>query len=1491
MYDMKKGFLLILILLVQLTMNAQTRSFTYRNSALNEGLSVGQNTRSSLSMRHALKQVSIVNITDNGYTGDVVQGGKGITLPANEGEPSLPAYSHFVAVPNGATAHIEMGYRSMSTIENVDLLPAAPLKADTDDSPNTYEKNSDIYTRNAFFPERPVTVSEPFSLRGVQTVAVTVVPFQYNPVTKELRVYDDLQFDVRFDGGNGEFGDNRLRSPYWDPILMQNLTNYNQLPVVDYEARMQEWVSNRPTGCEYLIVIPNNESYRTYANQLRDYRIKQGIITEVKSLADMGCTTTDEMKEYFHNAYNTWTIKPVAVLLLGDHSTNFSSGIPAEIVSHPSMTSCLSDNGYADVDGDGLPDMVFSRLVAANASEAQMMVSKQIEYEYSNPNMNASSYDKPITALGWQTDRWFQICSEVVGGYWRKQGKHPVRINAIYEGTPDALWSTNDNTEVVVNYFGPNGLGYIPATPTELNGWDGGTAAQVVAAVNSGCMLLQHRDHGNYYGWGEPSFKNENVEQMTNVGKMTFVNTINCKTGNFNYSTSSYSGCLIEAFMRRTYNGQNAGAVGCIGPTETSFSFVNDTYVWGMYDQYDPQFLPDYGPYANYEGNWRPAFGNVAGKYFLQQSSWPYNTTQKGITYKMFTAHCDAFLTLYTQVPSTMTISHPSQIASNTTSITVNAPEGTVIALSRNNEVLALTIATGSNQCLSFPQQTSNSTITIVGTKQDYIRYVGSISVVNGTTYEITALANPEEGGTITGEGVYSANTECVLTASQNENYDFFNWTLDGVEVTQEPSFSFLVNTDQAYTANFVYLYPHNIICAPAEHGSVSADKATAKKHETVTLVATPNEGYCLLSLNVVDASGNTITVTDNQFIMPNSDVTINAVFVEGNLVHVSPVENGSISVSPSCALEGTVITLNAIPDLHYYHSVWMVSKTDDPNTVITITDNQFVMPDYDVNVSCTFLHGSSVVLAQATNGNISSDVTCSPAGTTVTLWATPHAHYQHTSWLVLKADDLNTTIPVTDNQFTLPDFDVIVAGFFDLIETEYSYIGSGGLMATAYMPCFFYRNYAVSQIIYNAEEIGNSGSITAIALKIKSFEKDTLSYTRKMDIYLKHTDKALFESKSDWETVDASQLVFSGNVVFDGIGWTTITFSKPFEYDGTSNLMVCIDDNTGSWTSNYPKFSIYATGSPRALYYYSDSYNRTPTSPNFEGTGTLLSNNQIILTFSRSGSNESLSIASNDVPSHYYTEGEGPSESQRFIVIGSELGSDVSLNAQSSYEISGEATGEYASSLVMEPSDGSVLANFYVRLKDGLNQGLYSETLTVNTGNVTSNVSLDGEVFGKLSTGWNWWTPTKAMTLGGLEEMLGGNTILINSQDQGFARYDGQEWSGTLTAIVPGQMYRIETNDAVSLVVTGAPLAGVSITLMPGYNWFGYTGTKSTAIATALGDFTPADGDTITSKNGVEAVYNGVTETWGGELDTLVPGHGYIYHSNAPQSRTITLE
>lgn len=69
------------------------------------------------------------------------------------------------------------------------------------------------------------------------------------------------------------------------------------------------------------------------------------------------------------------------------------------------------------------------------------------------------------------------------------------------------------------------------------------------------------------------------------------------------------------------------------------------------------------------------------------------------------------------------------------------------------------------------------------------------------------------------------------------------------------------------------------ISIAVIENGTVQADKTKAKEGETVTLTITPAEGYILDAVTVM-AGEESVTVTDNTFVMPAGDVTISATFV-----------------------------------------------------------------------------------------------------------------------------------------------------------------------------------------------------------------------------------------------------------------------------------------------------------------------------------------------------------------------------------------------------------------------------------------------------------------------------------------------------------------------------------------------------------------------------------------------------------------------------------
>ena len=73
---------------------------------------------------------------------------------------------------------------------------------------------------------------------------------------------------------------------------------------------------------------------------------------------------------------------------------------------------------------------------------------------------------------------------------------------------------------------------------------------------------------------------------------------------------------------------------------------------------------------------------------------------------------------------------------------------------------------------------------------------------------------------------------------------------------------------------------PHTIGTAIIGDGTITTGGITsAMAGETITITATPDHCYELETLSVKDADQNDVTVTDNTFVMPNSDVTISATF------------------------------------------------------------------------------------------------------------------------------------------------------------------------------------------------------------------------------------------------------------------------------------------------------------------------------------------------------------------------------------------------------------------------------------------------------------------------------------------------------------------------------------------------------------------------------------------------------------------------------------
>ena len=206
-------------------------------------------------------------------------------------------------------------------------------------------------------------------------------------------------------------------------------------------------------------------------------------------------------------------------------------------------------------------------------------------------------------------------------------------------------------------------------------------------------------------------------------------------------------------------------------------------------------------------------------------------------------------------------------------------------------------------------------------------------------------------------------------------------------------------------------------------------------------------------------------------------------------------------------------------------------------------------------------------------------------------------------------ANGLLSTSSETDSVSTLPEGSII--------------IGYGNSATNNFLPSHSYYNYALTQQIYTADEIGSAGTIHSIAFYNGGAEK-----TRTYDFYLVATDKVSFSSNTDWVAVTDADKVFSGEVTMLAEDWTTIVFDTPFVYDGTSNLVFVSDDNSGEWTGS-PHMSCRVFTAPgQAIGVNNDGADYNAHCPS-EFSGSVMNvKNQIILGFMSSTVQQTFSLS-----------------------------------------------------------------------------------------------------------------------------------------------------------------------------------------------------------------------------------------------------------------------
>lgn len=161
-------------------------------------------------------------------------------------------------------------------------------------------------------------------------------------------------------------------------------------------------------------------------------------------------------------------------------------------------------------------------------------------------------------------------------------------------------------------------------------------------------------------------------------------------------------------------------------------------------------------------------------------------------------------------------------------------------------------------------------------------------------------------------------------------------------------------------------------------------------------------------------------------------------------------------------------------------------------------------------------------------------------------------------------------------------------------------------------IPVNTYYNYSYTQQIYTAAEIGAQvGVINSISFQYIFATSQTKN---PVTIYLGNSTKTSFSSTTDWLPVSSMDQVYTGSVNFTNTGtnnWVAIQFDTPFYWDGTSNIVVAVVNNHGSYSSSSSlTFNTHTNTDYKTLRYATDGSPINPLSGSYTGTREYPRNN-----------------------------------------------------------------------------------------------------------------------------------------------------------------------------------------------------------------------------------------------------------------------------------------
>ncbi|NOZ33912.1 MAG: T9SS type A sorting domain-containing protein [Chlorobi bacterium] len=907
------------------------------------------------SVRNSFSKIKLTTISEKKNGNFIKLSAQNLIKTFNKGNPDLPVYSRLIEVPQDAKVKLTVVSYDEEIINLSDkniynkIMPAQPsLRKDKDPEDVPFYYNEKVYKTDAFYSQgKHAVYEEAGQMRDVRLGRIEIRPFEYNPVTNQLKVLNNILVKVEFIGADFTKTE-ALKRKYASPFFSLSSTSV----IYKLQNKSKELIQYAPV----TFVIVADRSFESALQPFVQWKTLKGfkVIEAYTDDPNVG-NTVASIKAYLQDLYYnppTGQSPPSFILVVGDIDK-----VPA------TQHSEVADSPYSDLDlaeytGDYLPEVNYGRWSADDAVTVEHIVYKTIRYE--KLEMPDISYLKNTFLLAGNDEG----NEDTYGG--------------------GAMWYGNEY------YFNPehNINNHLWLQDT-VESWSGGNTAahdSIIYQINNGVAFANYTAHCSSDGWADPSFSQNDLNNyITNVDKYGIWVGNCCQSNMFNVN---------EAFAELAIRKENAGVVGYIGGSQ--YTYWDEDYWWGVgiapikrtpsYEEstegcFDGLFHDKVNEVNNISAWYETTYQfNKAGLLAVEAST----SGRKPYYWVIYQVAGDPSIMPFVGTPQPMPVAtSPAAIVMGTTSLNVYSVPYSYVALSQDGILIATAVSDASgNASLSFASDAlSIGNADLVVTAQNRVPHIGTISVSPANEPYVvldsyTTSASPDYGQSITlnvtlenvtesGSGYNALNTNATLSLTDpyitvndgTENYgtiaagatklidNAFSVTIAD-NVPDQYQFSFDLTITGQDGSNKNYTWPSKLTMtanAPVlKIGSLIINDAVGNGNgildpgETADIIIeTSNKGHVDISNTVgtLSYSGSDLTVNSVSTSPFNLSVNETQLFVFNVTVNNSVQENTPVTFQYSVSGgENSQYTENKDFNLILNYKEYCESRATSPN-------------------------------------------------------------------------------------------------------------------------------------------------------------------------------------------------------------------------------------------------------------------------------------------------------------------------------------------------------------------------------------------------------------------------------------------------------------------------------------------------------------------------------------------------------------------------------